>query len=103
MIMDDPDAPMKTWDHWIVFDMPPTTALIGRGMEPSGVGGMNSWGRAGYGGPCPPSGTHRYFFRVYALDTMLNLKPGPGKADILKAMEGHIISQAELIGLYQRG
>jgi len=102
LVNDDPDAPVGTWDHWIVFNIPPTTKKIEEGSEPEGLGGKNSWGRTGYGGPCPPSGVHRYFFKLYALDTMLNLKEGATKKDIEKAMQGHIIAKAELIGRYQR-
>ncbi len=102
LIMDDPDAPMGTWDHWIVFNMDPATTSIRKGQEPAGVGGRNSWGRAGYGGPCPPSGSHRYFFKLYALDALLPLKQGVGKQELMKAMENHIIARAELMGTYQR-
>ena len=102
LINDDPDAPVGTWDHWIVFNMPPTTKKIEKGQEPEGLGGKNSWGRTGYGGPCPPSGVHRYFFKLYALDTMLNLNEGAAKKEIESAMQGHIIAKAELMGTYKR-
>ena len=102
LINDDPDAPVGTWDHWIVFNIPPTTAKIEKGDEPEGLGGKNSWGRTGYGGPCPPSGVHRYFFKLYALDAMLNLKEGAAKKEIENAMQGHIIAKAELMGTYKR-
>ena len=102
LINDDPDAPVGIWDHWIVFNIPPTTAKISKGEEPTGVGGKNSWSRTGYGGPCPPSGVHRYFFKLYALDTELGLKEGATKKEIEAAMKGHILAQAELIGTYQR-
>ena len=102
LINDDPDAPVGTWDHWIVFNIPPSTTKIEKGQEPSGVGGKNSWGKTGYGGPCPPSGTHRYFFKLYALDTELDLQEGATKADIESAMEGHILEKTELIGTYKR-
>ncbi|MBI2208180.1 YbhB/YbcL family Raf kinase inhibitor-like protein [Candidatus Woesearchaeota archaeon] len=102
LINDDPDAPIGTWDHWIVFNIPSTTTKMNKNEEPKGVGGKNSWGRTGYGGPCPPSGTHRYFFKLYALDTELNLVGGATKKELEKAMEGHIIEKAELIGLYKR-
>jgi Raf kinase inhibitor-like YbhB/YbcL family protein len=102
LINDDPDAPVGTWDHWIVFNMPPDTGVIGKGQGPSGTGGKNSWGRTGYGGPCPPSGTHRYFFKLYALDSELDLAEGASKKEIERAMEGHVITEAELIGLYKR-
>ncbi|MBI2653981.1 YbhB/YbcL family Raf kinase inhibitor-like protein [Candidatus Woesearchaeota archaeon] len=102
LIMDDPDAPVGTWDHWIVFNMPASTKEIPKGTEPDGIAGRNSWGRTGYGGPCPPSGTHRYFFKLYALDTELNLPEGTTKKEIERAMQGYIIAQAQLIGLYKR-
>ena len=102
LISDDPDAPVGTWDHWVVFNIPASAKEIPKGTEPKGTGGKNSWGRTGYGGPCPPSGTHRYFFKLYALDTMLNLPEGAAKKDIEKAMQGHIITRAELMGTYKR-
>ena len=102
LIMDDPDAPVGTWDHWVVFNIPPSTKEISKGTEPNGVAGRNSWGRTGYGGPCPPSGTHRYFCKLYALDIMLNLPQGATKKDLEKAMQGHIIAKAELMGTYKR-
>ncbi|MBI1934862.1 YbhB/YbcL family Raf kinase inhibitor-like protein [Candidatus Woesearchaeota archaeon] len=102
LISDDPDAPAGTWDHWVVFNIPPSTNRILKGNEPKGIPGKNSWGRAGYGGPCPPSGTHRYFFRLYALDTMLNLSEGAPKKQLEAAMQGHVIAKTELIGLYKR-
>ena len=102
LIMDDPDAPVGTWDHWVVFNINPSTKQIAEGAEPEGVGGKNSWGRTGYGGPCPPSGTHRYFFKLYALDTTLNLPEGSAKKELERAMQGHIIAQAQLMGTYKR-
>jgi len=102
LIMDDPDAPMGTWDHWVVWNIPPTTTEIHEGEEPQGVAGKNSWGRTGYGGPCPPSGTHRYVFKLYALDTMLNLKKGETKREVEQAMQGHILAQTQLVGLYSK-
>ncbi len=102
LINDDPDAPVGTWDHWIVFNIPQTTTKINKDSEPAGIGGKNSWGRTGYGGPCPPSGTHRYFFKLYALDTELDLPEGSAKKDIEAAMKGHIIEKADLIGTYKR-
>ena len=102
LIMDDPDAPVGTWDHWVVFNIPTTTKQIQKGTEPSGIAGKNSWGRTGYGGPCPPSGTHRYFFKLYALDIELNLPEGSTKKDLERAMQGHILAQAELMGTYKR-
>jgi len=104
LIMDDPDAPMGTWDHWIVFNMAPLTATIEENSVPAGaVQGRNSWGKSSWGGPCPPSGTHRYMFKLYALDTMLELGPGAVKSDVHKAMSGHVLAQAELTGLYAKG
>ena len=102
LINDDPDAPVGTWDHWIVFNIPTPTSKINKGQEPAGTPGKNSWGKTRYGGPCPPSGTHRYFFKLYALDTELGLQEGAAKADIEAAMEGHIIEKTELIGTYKR-
>ena len=102
LINDDPDAPVGTWDHWIVFNINPSTKEIPKGEEPQGTAGKNSWGKKGYGGPYPPSGTHRYFFKLYALDAMLNLPQGTAKKDLERAMQGHIIGQAQLIGNYKR-
>jgi len=96
LIMDDPDAPVGTWDHWILWNIPPGKTIKG------GVGGKNSWGRTGYGGPCPPSGVHRYFFKLSALDTMLDLPEGSGKSALLEAMKGHILAESTLMGKYQR-
>lgn len=100
LIVDDPDASIGTWVHWVVFDIP----LIKRIEENSvpGKQGRNDSGRNDYGGPCPPSGAHRYFFKIYALDRMLNLSEGITKKELEKAMEGHILGQAELIGLYKQ-
>jgi len=103
LIVDDPDAPGGTWIHWVLFDIP----LSGSGVEikedsAPGTEGTNSWGRIGYGGPCPPSGTHRYFFKGYALDGKLELKKGATKDQLLKAMDGHVLAKAELIGLYKK-
>lgn len=102
LISDDPDAPAGMWVHWVVFNIPPDTKEIPLGTEPQGVQGNTDFGRAGYGVPCPPSGTHRYFFKLYALDTELGLTEGSGKGEVEQAMEGHIIEKAELIGKYQR-
>ncbi len=100
LIMDDPDAPMGTWVHWVVFDIP-VIDKIAENSVPGKLGITNS-GAPDYHGPCPPSGTHRYFFKIYALDTVLNLKPGVTKQELEKAMQGHILAKAELIGLYRR-
>lgn len=103
LIMDDPDAPRGTWVHWLVWNIDPKIKEIAEGKVPSGASlGMNDFRRLDYGGPCPPSGTHRYFFKLYALDTVLGLKQGAAKAELEKAMHGHVIAQAELIGLYSR-
>lgn len=100
LIVDDPDAPMGTWDHWIVWNI-----LVKDRIEENsvpGVEGVNSFGRHSYGGPCPPSGTHRYFFKVYALDTKLELNPNSKKKDVEKAMKGHVLAQGEIMGRYKR-
>ena len=103
LIMDDPDAPAGTWDHWVVWSIAPETTGIHEDSAPSGaVQGKNSWGRNDYGGPCPPSGKHRYFFKLYALDTALDLPESSGKADVRSAMEGHVLAQTQLVGLYQK-
>jgi len=100
LIVDDPDAPMGTWDHWIVWNIPPT-GKIEENTVP-GTEGMNTARKHSYGGPCPPYGTHRYFFKVYALDTKLTLNPDSKKKDVEKAMESHILAKGELVGLYRR-
>lgn len=103
IVMDDPDAPAGTWVHWVIWNIPPQTREIKENSLPSGgVQGMNSWKRNRYGGPCPPSGTHRYFFRLYALDITLNLPPSSTKAALEAAMQGHIIGQGELMGTYRK-
>jgi Raf kinase inhibitor-like YbhB/YbcL family protein len=101
LIMDDPDAPMGTWDHWIVFNIAPDTASIAENSVPSGaVQGRNGWGNSEYGGPCPPSGTHRYVFKLYALDTTLQLDQNADKGAVESAMQGHVLAQTKLTGLY---
>jgi len=103
LIMDDPDAPVGTWDHWIVFNIPPDVTEIAENSIPeNALIGRNSWGRNDYGGPSPPSGTHRYFFKLYALDTELDLPFGTKKAKLEAAMKGHILADAEFVGLYSR-
>ena len=108
LIADDPDAPGRTWVHWVLFDLPadsrslPENVPAEANLADGGRHGKNSWGSLGYGGPCPPSGTHRYFFRLYALDTVLNLEAGTDKEALLEAMQGHIVGQAELMGRYSR-
>ena len=101
LIVDDPDAPMGIWVHWVVFNIPPAQFGIPAGTSP-GMQGANDFGRNAYGGPCPPNGTHRYFFKLYALDSVLDLNEGATKDEVEKAMEGHIIGQAQLIGLYNK-
>lgn len=103
LIVDDPDAPKETWDHWILFNISPQIKKIEENSIPRGaVQGKNSWNNSNYAGPCPPSGTHRYFFKLYALNTILDLDENAAKADVENAMEGHVINVAELIGLYSR-
>lgn len=103
LIVDDPDAPAGNWVHWVVWNIDPTTNEIKENTVPSGaLQGINDFRRHDYGGPCPPSGTHHYFFKLYALDMMLNLGQKANKAELERAMKGHIITQGELIGLYRR-
>jgi len=102
LIMDDPDAPVGTWVHWVLWNISAVPA-IGEDSVPKGaVEGRNSWGSNGYGGPCPPSGTHRYMFKLYALDTELKLGGSSGKVEVERAMQGHILAQARLTGLYAK-
>lgn len=101
LIMDDPDAPGGTWDHWVAFDIPPTSVII-QAIGSIGVDGVNSWGRTGYGGPCPPSGTHRYIFRVLALSEQLGLEPGADKEAVLAAAAPVTLAEAMLMGRYAR-
>jgi len=100
LIVDDPDAPMGTWDHWVVWNILPTSKIEENTVP--GVEGLNTYRRHSYGGPCPPSGTHRYFFKVSALDAMLTLSSNATKKDVEKAMNGHVIAKGELVGLYCR-
>jgi Raf kinase inhibitor-like YbhB/YbcL family protein len=108
LINDDPDAPMGTWVHWVVYNLPPSARQLAEAFpaepeRPDGTRqGMTDFGRIGYGGPCPPSGTHRYVFTLYALETVLSLGPGATKAKLEEAMHGHIVGQAQLIGTYRR-
>ncbi len=102
LIVDDPDAPNGTWDHWVVFNIPPMTREIEEGQARQGVTGTGSSGATAYQGPCPPSGEHRYMFKLYALDTELDLAVGVNKKAVEEAMQGHILAQAQLIGLYIR-
>lgn len=100
LIVDDPDAPMGTWVHWVVFNIPVTSRVEEDSIP--GKQGINDFRKKDYGGPCPPSGTHRYFFKLYALDVELDLEEGVSKEDVQNAMEAHILAQTELIGLYKR-
>lgn len=109
LICDDPDAPVGTWVHWVLYDLPssetglsegtPKTPTLANGAKQ----GLNDYKKIGYGGPCPPPGKpHRYFFKLYALDTTPELKPGLTKKDLLKAMDGHVVGEGQLMGTYQR-
>jgi len=105
LIMDDPDAPSGTWDHWIVFNLPINMSSLPEGIKQFPIGtkfGKNSWGKTEYGGPCPPDKQHRYFFKLYALNTVLTLANGASKEQIQHAMKDYIIKKTELIGLYAR-
>lgn len=103
LIVDDPDAPGKTWLHWIVFNIPPHTSHISEDSVPVGADeAVTDFGHKGYGGPCPPTGIHRYNFKLYALDTTLDVTEDITKEEIEHAMEGHILDKAELTGLYSR-
>jgi len=108
LICDDPDAPMGTWVHWVLFNLPSDAKELAENIPaeetlPNGAKqGVNDFGRIGYGGPCPPGGTHRYFFKIYALDTEVGLEAGADKRQLLKAMEGHILEQGQLVGKYKR-
>lgn len=103
LIVDDPDAPSGDWVHWLVFNIAPNISGINEDSVPAGaVLGTTSFGKAEYGGPCPPSGTHHYHFRLYALDTVLDLSSLADKADIIAAIKGHILDQAELVGTYSQ-
>ena len=102
LIMDDPDAPRGTWVHWVKFDITPTTRVVAEGIEPDGVAGKGTSGNIAYEGPCPPDREHRYFFKVYALDTTLMLPEGASKEDVAEAMRGHILAEGQLMGRYNR-
>lgn len=103
LIMDDPDAPVGLWVHWVLWNIPPEASGIEEDAVPPGaLQGKNSWGRNDYGGPCPPSGTHRYFFKLFALDSMIELAEGSTKEQLEKAMSGHILGKTEIVGIYRR-
>lgn len=108
IICDDPDAPAGTWVHWVYYDIPVQVSSLPAGVPnlerpaSGGVQGINDFRKLGYGGPCPPGGTHRYFFNLYALDSVLGLAPGATKKQLLKAMAGHVLEHAELMGRYKR-
>jgi Raf kinase inhibitor-like YbhB/YbcL family protein len=103
LIVDDPDAPRGTWVHWVVWNIATNIQAIAEHTVPSGASeGMNDFRKRNYGGPCPPSGTHRYFFKLYALDSLLTLNTNATKVDLERAMKGHILAQSEVIGLYTR-
>lgn len=103
LTMDDPDAPNGTWDHWVLWNISPKITNISQNSIPLGATvGLNTSGKNEYHGPCPPSGSHRYFFKLYALDTQITLKENSNKKDLLNTMEGHILAEAELMGKYKR-
>lgn len=108
LIHDDPDAPGNTWVHWVLFNLPASVGHLPEGMPKDreladgSRQGMTDFGRTGYGGPCPPSGTHRYFFKLYALDMMLSLPSGATKAQVEAAMKDHVLAEAQLMGVYHR-
>lgn len=105
LIFDDPDAPMGTWDHWVLYNIPSKTTEFAENIQslPAGtLEGLNSWAKRGYGGPCPPDRIHRYYFKLYALDKPLDLPPGRSKKDVENAMKPHILAEAVLMGRYDR-
>lgn len=113
LIVDDPDAPdpaapKLTWIHWVLYNLPPTAGALPEAVDPAALppgtlAGLNDWNKADYGGPCPPIGRHRYFHKLYALDTVLTGLVSPTKAQLAAAMRGHILAEAEFIGTYQKG
>src|SRR5438067_6277966 len=102
LIADDPDAPSGLFTHWLVWNIPPQTNSVTEGSGPKGVQGTNDFGKLGYRGPCPPPGTHRYSFKIFALDRELDLRSGAKRSQVDAAMKGHVIAQGELVGRYAR-
>lgn len=103
LIVEDPDAPGSTFVHWLMWNIDPKTTTIKENKLPAGaLQGRNGWDNNSYGGPCPPSGSHRYYFRIYVLDIQLDLTPSSQKTDLEKAMQGHVLDQTELMATYQR-
>jgi len=102
LIADDPDAPGGLFTHWLVWNIPPQTSSIAEGSTPKGVQGANDFGKSGYRGPCPPPGTHRYSFKIFALDRELELHAGAKRSQVDAAMKGHVIARGELVGRYAR-
>jgi len=102
LIADDPDAPSGLFTHWLVWNIPPQTNSIAEGSAPKGMHGTNDFGKSGYGAPCPPSGVHRYYFKLFALDRELALPAGAKRSQLEAAMKGHVIAQGELMGHYAR-
>jgi Raf kinase inhibitor-like YbhB/YbcL family protein len=103
LVVDDPDAPLKVWSHWVVWNMPPVSAIPDGGLPQGSIEGVNDGGIHEYSGPCPPPGSiHRYFFKLYALDTLLEIGEDSEKADLEHAMKGHILAQATLVGTFSR-
>ena len=103
LVVDDPDAPVGLFTHWLVWNIDPKASEIAENSAPSGAPqGTNDFPKKGYGGPCPPSGTHRYYFKIFALDQTLDLKPGAKRAEVDTAMRGHVVAQGELMGRYSR-
>ena len=102
LVVDDPDAPVGTWDHWVVWNIPASVTGVEEGRTPEGVVGRNSWKKNSWGGPCPPDREHRYFFKLYALDTTLELDRTASKADLERAMGDHVLAEAVLMGRYDR-
>lgn len=102
LVVDDPDAPVGTWDHWVVWNIPPTTTGIDEGHIPDGIVGRNSWRKNAWGGPNPPDREHRYFFKLYALDENVDLTAEATKADLERVMDDHILAETELMARYDR-